>query len=63
MPTEVDMFPFREYEAGPRRDVAREFHELVLDLSWLKAGPKRDTYLAKLKEARDAALDVAKDMI
>jgi hypothetical protein len=56
-------FAFRELEAGPRRDVAREFYELVQDLNWLAEGAKKIAFLQKLLEARDAALEAASDML
>lgn len=59
----MEDFKFREYEAGPRRDVAREFSELIADLGWLMRGEKYDKFLADLKVARDSALDVAADML
>lgn len=60
---DLNAFAFREFEAGPRRDTAREFYELVLDLAWLREGEKKDIFLERLLEARNAALDVAQDML
>lgn len=59
----VPDFSFRHFEAGPRRDVAREFAELVLDLGWLRQGEKLDAFLAKLEEAKNLALACAEDML
>lgn len=57
-------FVFRDYEAGPRRDIARNFAEFASDMDrWLLNGPKKDAALAKLLEARAAALEVAQDML
>lgn len=61
--SDLDGFEFREFEAGPRRDTARHFNMMVQDLSWLHAGPKKDAFLDKLREARAAALAVAEDML
>lgn len=57
-------FTFRELEAGPRRDIAREFHQLVNDMcAWMPDSPERGECLVKLLEARDAALRAAGKML
>lgn len=56
-------FAFRHEDNGPRRDVGREFYELVQDLSWMKAGPEWDDFMAALLEARVKALIVADGML
>lgn len=52
-------FAFREFENGPRRDVARELYELVDRLGWMQAGPEWDNFMNKLLEAREAGLAAA----
>lgn len=52
-------FAFREFENGPRRDVAREFYELVDRFGWIRQGPEWDNFIAKLLEAREAGLAAA----
>lgn len=56
-------FAFREFENGPRRDVARALYELVEDLGWMKPGPEWDAFMDKLLEAREAGLKVAETML
>jgi hypothetical protein len=57
-------FSYRELEAGPRRDIARAFHELMSDnFSWLKDGPEKEEALEKLADARDAAVKCAETML
>lgn len=64
MPEEMpEGFEFREFEAGPRRDIARHFHQLASDTTWLPGGEKRDHLLTQLREARETALDIAQGMI
>jgi len=57
-------FSFRELEAGPRRDVAQAFHDIVTSVFvWLKDSPEKEEALAKLADARDATLKVAELML
>ena len=56
-------FAFRELENGPRRDVAREFYELVDELSWMRQGPEWDEFMTELLKAREAGLRVAETML
>jgi hypothetical protein len=59
-----DPFAFRHFENGPRRDIARAFADLVSDnFLWLKDGPEKNEALAKLVDARDAALKCAETML
>jgi len=59
----VREFPFREYEAGPRRDIARAFNELATNFTWLVDGPDKEEALSKLLDARNAALRAAETML
>lgn len=56
-------FEFREMEAGPRRDIARHFHQLASDTTWLKDGEKKDLLLDQLRDARETALAIATEML
>lgn len=56
-------FAFRAFENGPRRDVGREFYELVDRLGWMKPGPEWDSFMDKLLEARDAGLRAAETQL
>lgn len=56
-------FAFREFENGPRRDVGREFYELVDRLGWMRQGPEWDAFMAALLEAREAGLRAAETML
>lgn len=60
----VREFAFREYEAGPRRDVARSFAEFAIDLnSWLVDGQEKEETMNLLLQAREAALRAAESML
>lgn len=56
----LDDFKFRHYEAGPRRDTARRFHDLAVDLNQeLPSGDDKDACLTLLLEAQACALRAA----
>lgn len=61
--SDLSEFAFREFEAGPRRDTAQAFHDLATSLEWLREGEKKDIFLERLLEARNAALDIAQGML
>lgn len=52
-----------KFENGPRRDVAREFYDLVQDLGWMRDGPDWDAFMGELLKAREAGLKVAEKML
>ena len=56
-------FDFREFENGPRRDVAREFYELMTRFGWMHEGPEWDDFMVELRRAREAGLQVADTML
>lgn len=57
-------FSFRHLTAGPERDVAQAFHDIVTGtFTWLKDGPEKEEALDKLADARDAALRCAETML